>query len=160
MTAITRCEQCNEWTQGYHLCLDDTTPLNLTQPIYTPPAAVKPARNGNQGTRGTKDHEREAEIVRLYTDGATAADLAPQYGVTPSRIRQIVRRNGVSRREGVQKVVRSPDVIAEMIELYAQDWSLAAIAKHIHINQGTVPKILRAHGVTIRPARNVKRVAS
>lgn len=57
--------------------------------------------------------ERNAEICKLYQDGATIPALATQFGISRQRIRQIVRAGGVWQRATTRPVFLGVDVTQE-----------------------------------------------
>lgn len=47
-----------------------------------------------------RDHEREARMTELYRGGSTLQEIGTAFGLTRERVRQILKRAGVTRKDG------------------------------------------------------------
>jgi hypothetical protein len=88
-------------------------------------------------------------LVDGYRAGATAKDLAIEFGVHRTTVTQHLQRNGVPlRRRGLD----DPQ-IDQAVHLYRQGWSLARIGTSLSVDAHTVRTALRARGVQMRDTR-------
>ena len=106
------------------------------------PAADRPDR---QRRLGPDDIGR---LVAGYNAGATAKDLAAEYGIHRRTVAAHLERAGVLRRR--QGLV-DPAKVREAGELYEQGWSTDRLAAHYRLSQHSVNVALRQAGITIRP---------
>lgn len=58
------------------------------------------------------DSGRDADIIELYSDGNTLQKIGSIYGVSRERIRQILKRNGFTRKDGGESVKAAPNKLA------------------------------------------------
>ena len=108
----------------------------------TAPAADRPERRRRLGA---DDVDR---LVAAYSAGATAKDLAAEYGIHRRTVAAHLTRAGALRRR--QGLV-APAKVREAAELYEQGWSTARLAARYRVSQHSVTVALRQAGVTIRP---------
>ena len=113
-------------------------------------AAKRPPPEG--GALRAANTDRDAEIVRLYQEGANCRELADRFGVARTRVSQIVRRAGVRmRRRGGAYRIYSEEEATEVVRLYTKEnLSQNAIALHMGFSQPVVSRILNAAGVETR----------
>jgi DNA-directed RNA polymerase specialized sigma24 family protein len=88
-----------------------------------------------------------AALVTAYAAGATTAELAQQFGVSRTAVKDLLHRQHV--------VVRGPQGLPaedapEAARLYESGWLLRQIAEKFGVSQGTVRRKLLARGVVMR----------
>ena len=96
--------------------------------------------------------DRIAEIISRYESGDAPISIARDIGISPGRIRRILRKAGVQLR-GRSEVNRSEIAtgrIAEITNRYESGDSTASIARDLDISPGTVNKALREAGIRVR----------
>lgn len=127
-----------------------------TSAIHSLLARLKIDRHPN-GRRPTLDIDVSA-IIREYEAGATAPDLAQRYSCTPKRIRAILDRNNVRRRDDraqhsgawQRKLAADPLLVDEICTRYAQGATVADLATFTGHGRRQITNLLRDAGVTIR----------
>lgn len=107
------------------------------------------------------DAQDERGIIRRYLAGETAVELAAKYECTPKRIRQILDRNGIQRRDdralhsGGHPRKYDDDTIREVIRLYVDEHlSRNTVAQRLGIPYKTVCTIMMRAGVTARQGQS------
>lgn len=60
---------------------------------------------------------RTAQIIAMYRSGSTLNEVGQEFGIARERARQILRREGVSSKEGGKAVKNAPTHAARMIRL-------------------------------------------
>jgi len=100
------------------------------------------------------DSEQEAQLLKMYQDGQSAARIARQFGVNAQTVRAALIRQGVdpSRRSGYFK-----DLTLTQVLQMAEDYKLGATHEELAVKYGVahssaVSLILKRVGVQARPA--------
>jgi hypothetical protein len=91
---------------------------------------------------------RNAAIVRERLQGATLQEIADRYGLTRERVRQIVKRHGVSREEAFvarrsQERARAEQHADRLLEAYRQGRDLSVAAREFGISRPEADAVLR-----------------
>jgi hypothetical protein len=88
-----------------------------------------------------------ADIRASYEVGATTNHIANRYGISKTRVANLLREQDVTiRRQGLTE-----EQATEAATLYAVGRSLAWLAGRYEVSPMTISKALRRHGVTLRP---------
>lgn len=53
-----------------------------------------------KGVRTHLDHERDQALVSLYRQGKTLKEIGDAHSLSRERVRKIMRRNGVTKKDG------------------------------------------------------------
>jgi hypothetical protein len=94
----------------------------------------------------------------------TAAEIADRYGLTQSRVQQLLRRCGIARRparprpewlEAERAQRRPPELVDEIVRLYRSGLSRKATAGHLDVSAEAVDDVLRRAGVDFRGRRKL-----
>lgn len=116
-----------------------------------------PRRRGRTARAGVVDVD-EAAVLVDYNLGCTAPQLAEQYGCTPKRIRSILERHGVQRRDdraahsgGANRFHPEPEVVDELRAAYEQGATIDELGNRFGHGRRQITRVLREAGVTIRP---------
>jgi transposase-like protein len=86
------------------------------------------------------------EVIERYLAGETANALASIYDVNPATVFAILQRAGIKSR---YRILTDRD-IAAATEMYENGQSLASIARHFDVSDGTVLHAFRRHVVPTR----------
>jgi len=88
-----------------------------------------------------------AALIRSYEAGATTTQLAQQYGVSATAVKDLLhcRDVVVRRRVGLQ-----PLEVDEAVRFYESGWQLREIAQKFDASQENVRRRLLERGVTMR----------
>ena len=86
------------------------------------------------------------EVIDRYLAGETANALASIYDVNPATVFAILQRAGIKPR---YRILTDGD-IAAATAMYQNGQSLASIAKHFGVSDGTVIHAFRRHGIPTR----------
>lgn len=113
----------------------------------------KLARGGQQALRSapTKPARRlgpaeVASLVERYQAGATARQLAGEFGIHRVTVGKLMRREGVRLRlDGLD-----PSQVEKAAQLYARGWSSARIGAQLGVAPSTVWRGLVGQGVRVR----------
>lgn len=95
-------------------------------------------------------------MATLYTYGLTLQQIADVHQISRERVRQILRKHGVTslgRRPGTGRTVMIEDVAREALRLAAAGVHMAEIGRRIGVEAGTVRKFLREQGVSVTKHR-------
>jgi hypothetical protein len=106
-----------------------------------------------------REHGRtlpDEQIVRLYVSGETADRIALRAGCCGVTVLQIIRRAGVPVRKPGAPPTHKPRAIsdAEIIRRYRAGDPGPRLADAAGCTPGTVYRVLRQHGVEVRPPPN------
>lgn len=102
-------------------------------------------------TRSVRQHQRRLgpdeieSLLEAYRAGTFIDDIAHQFGIHPTTVWAIVKRQGQPSRAGV--IDRN---LAEACQLYEQGWSAARIGQRFGVAGDTVRRVLTKSGVTMR----------
>lgn len=108
----------------------------IPRPVVTRPAP--------RAKRLTSDEI--ADLCNKYLAGRQAFELAKEFGVHPTTVAAVLKREGVEiRQRGL-----SSEQIDEAEGLYRDGWSLARIGQHFNVDHGTVWHQLKKRGVKMR----------
>jgi len=101
--------------------------------------------------------EAEAELTRRYADGEAIESLCEAFGVHPTTVQTIVRRNGGNvRPTGAPQRRWVEEQVDEMHRLWTTEkWSQTRIAAAFETTQIAVSRALRARGIETHPRPNV-----
>lgn len=87
---------------------------------------------------------RDAEILRLYHDGALLKDIAKAVGVAPNTISVILPRLGIARPTKLQKRWRDrPDETSKILALWESGLCVSQIAERIGGNWHSVENVIK-----------------
>ena len=86
------------------------------------------------------------EMVALYRSGATAREVAREFGVHRQTVARHLQSAGVMRKPGL-----SDDQAEQAEALYLSGLTLSEVADRFGVSQGTVGRYLRNRGVELRP---------
>lgn len=87
------------------------------------------------------------ELVELYEDGMTPAELGERFGIYHRTVTaHLVRRSVPLRRRGL-----APEQVSEAVGLYEDGLTLMEIGRKFGVSQEAVRRSVAAAGVTIRP---------
>ena len=89
----------------------------------------------------------KAEIIQRYQAGENTNCLAAAYGCHRNTISNTLKKAGIDVTIRKIGVVFDPK---EAVELYAKGWKSKDIGKRLGVNELTIRKCLREHGVKIR----------
>lgn len=89
----------------------------------------------------------QAEVIRLYSSGATSTALAEDFKVAKSTILRILRKNCVV----VRRQPMSSKQVKEAKRLYESGLSLSEVAEQMKVNQETMRVAIIKAGVELRP---------
>jgi DNA-binding CsgD family transcriptional regulator len=107
-------------------------------------------RGENSTARRKIKPEQEPELIQLYLEGATLAQLAEKYGCQLVPVRNVLLRAGVSMRKrggAIRSFSRSPEFQQQVQVLWSQGLSQTSIGKQLGCSQGVVSNVLRALGI-------------
>lgn len=97
--------------------------------------------------------EEIARLVTGYRAGATARELAGEFGIHRKTVTAHLRREGVAiRSRGLQ-----PSEVDEAARLYGQGWSTVRLGKKFAVSNHTVSAALRNAGIPIRTRSRAER---
>ncbi len=103
-------------------------------------------RGENGAARRKIRPEQEADVVRLYNEGATLAELGSKYGCTPTAVSKTLRRLGVQRhRKAVSPYRNDPAFTSKVLDLRQEGLSLTQIAGEIGVGVAPVARVVRDH---------------
>ena len=92
------------------------------------------------------DPHQVKDVTKGYRTGATAKELAEQFGLHRTTVTAILQRQGVEpRQRGL-----SGAQVAEACRLYPEGWSLARLADRYGVDDMTVRRYLLQAGVVMR----------
>jgi len=94
--------------------------------------------------------EKEAEVIRLYQDGLPTAAVSGKTGVTEREVRRVVREAGITRPPGRLPEPADPGTAAEVIGLYRDGLSAAAVSGKAGVTEEAVCRLVRGAGI-MRP---------
>lgn len=86
-------------------------------------------------------------LIRSYEAGATTAQLAEQYSVSATAVKDLLHRAGVAVRRSSGLNL---DDVSEATRLYESGWLLREIAQKFDVSQEDVRRKLLASGVVMR----------
>lgn len=122
-------------------------------------AARQPARRRRRSHRGTDVDE--AAVVREYLAGDTAPAIAKRHGCQPKRVRDILDRNNIERRDdrrghsGGRPRKYDDTVIAEVRRLYVdKQLSRQEVAAELGIPYKSVQTIMTREGIPARQGQS------
>lgn len=104
------------------------------------------------GVRALHEDARDREIVRIYRDeGLAAPGIGIVFRLSPSRIWQILNRQGVTRQQrgGVVRAL-SPRQSRQVKVLRAGGWTVAEIEAHLRIPKSLVQETCRGYPPELR----------
>lgn len=101
-------------------------------------------RPSKQAQKRLSGHEA-AKLIGAHKAGTRVKELAIQFGIHRDTVHNILTREGVLRRRGIQ-----PDDVPEVVRLYQDGWALARLATKFDVSSSTVNRTLRQAGVPIR----------
>lgn len=107
---------------------------------------AKHGRASTEGRRRWQPHaiqrrlseEERASIVREYTEGARAGQLAEAFGISETAVLDLLKRAGVPRRNGKL----NPEQVAEMRRLRESGWTYASIGSQFGVTKTAAMKRL------------------
>ena len=105
------------------------------------PVVTRPAPRAKRLTS-----EETADLCRQYLDGRQAFELAKSFGVHPTTVTAILKREGIEIRQRGLTLAQ----VDEAGKLYRDGQSLARIGQHFRVDQGTVWHQLKKRGVKMR----------
>lgn len=88
------------------------------------------------------------KIIQLKQNGCSNSDLANMFGVTKSRIWQILRQNGIES-TNERYLNFSEDDCKQIVELYLQGVSVAKIGKIFGCSRNPIKKVLNNNGIRL-----------
>ncbi|MFH5230817.1 hypothetical protein [Antrihabitans spumae] len=88
-------------------------------------------------------------MIDKYRNGATANELADQFGLHRQTVSAHLRREDVALHS---RVKMTPEIVAKATTLYAEGWSTVRIGEKLGLGPSTVGKALKRAGVRMRPA--------
>jgi lambda repressor-like predicted transcriptional regulator len=111
------------------------------------PQAGRPTRSVRPPKQAQKrlDTEGVTELVAAYKAGGGVKDLAARFGIHRDTVHNVLDREGVLRRRGLQ-----PEGLSVAVCLYEDGWSLARLAVEFDVSPSTVNRALREAGVAVR----------
>ena len=115
------------------------------------------ARRSNREAHGGLDPEQAAEVCSRYEEGENTIQLGKAFGVSSVTIRNILDRNGVTRRslsEACGWVTSEQE--AEVCRRYEEGESTIQLGKAFGFTDGTIGRILNRNGVTRRSLSEAK----
>jgi hypothetical protein len=90
--------------------------------------------------------EDVAEIAHQYEAGETTQQVGARYGISKTRVANVLREQGVAiRRQGL-----NDDQVSEVAKLYAGGRSLAWLGARYDVSHTTVATALRRQGFQLR----------
>jgi DNA-binding CsgD family transcriptional regulator len=103
--------------------------------------------------RGGLPPEVEPEVCRRYLQGESTIELSKALGVSPTNIRNILKRNGVQRRSAI--VARGgllPEAEAEVCRRYQQGESTIELSREFSVRDTTIGNVLKRNHIERRSA--------
>ncbi|WP_410665514.1 helix-turn-helix domain-containing protein [Amycolatopsis sp. lyj-84] len=97
---------------------------------------------------GDSPGPREAELVRLYNDGATIHSLAQRYGLSYQKVRTTLLAAAVTFRP---PKIQLPPTPPGLVNAYLSGRSIRQLADIHGMSYNQTRRILLAEGVTLRP---------
>jgi Mor family transcriptional regulator len=100
--------------------------------------------------------ERNRRMVRDWQDGSTITQIAQRYGLSLNWTGRLLRRNGADLPEtgrGIKLDLDAEQIAAE----YSDGATVRAIADTHAVSYGKIYRLLRQHGVPMRPRGGGKR---
>ena len=85
-------------------------------------------------------------MVARYKEGATAYELADEFGCNRVTVSERLKKAGITMR--LQSP--SPEVVDEMVRLYKSGLSLVKVGNEVGFGASTAHNLLRARGVVTR----------
>lgn len=111
-------------------------------------------RGENSTARRKIKPEQEPELIQLYMDGATLAQLAEKYGCHLVPVRNVLLRAGIQMRQrggAIKSFSRSPEFRQRVCQLWGEGLSQTSIGKELGCSQGVVSSVLLAEGIRCKP---------
>jgi DNA-directed RNA polymerase specialized sigma24 family protein len=107
-------------------------------------------RTRSEALRGLSS-KAEAEVCRRYVDGESTVQLGAEFGVTPSSIGKILKRNGTKCRN-LSEAQRSlsPEAEAEVCRRYLAGENTTQLGAAFGVHAATIGKILKRNGTKCR----------
>jgi DNA invertase Pin-like site-specific DNA recombinase len=98
--------------------------------------------------------EIERGILRRHSEGATAVEIAEEWGISSITVGKVLNRNGVTQDRGRGTRQRTSEVVAaEVIRLYTEEeMGGSGIRNRLGLSHATIYKILRRNGIPTRRA--------
>lgn len=132
--------------------------LASMEPADIPRRAPSPAPRRRRSGMSGKAVDEHA-IVAEYLDGDTAPVIATRHGILANRVRAILDRHGVERRDdrasrsgGANRFVADPELVADVRRRYVEAGeSTTAIGKTLGVDRRVISRILTDAGVSLRP---------
>jgi len=95
------------------------------------------------------------ELVALYGEGLSVAELARKFGIySRTAAAHLVRRSVPLRQRGI-----APEDAPEAVRLYKSGLTLMEVGLRLGVSQGTARRVVAAEGVEIRPRGRRAQVA-
>jgi Mor family transcriptional regulator len=94
--------------------------------------------------------ERNRRMVRDWQDGSTITQIAQRYGLSLNWTGRLLRKNGADLPEtgrGIKLDLDADRIVTE----YAEGATVRTIADKHHVSYGKIHRLLREHGVPMRP---------
>ncbi|MBB3041191.1 hypothetical protein [Nocardioides soli] len=123
------------------------------------------ARRAPRSRRSSAVTVDEQAIIREYKAGDTAPTIARRHGIGPKRVRDILDRHGIARRDdrathsgGRNKLHLTDQHRETIVRRYVVDQAaIGKISRDTGHGRHTITAILKDAGVTIRPAAHLAR---
>jgi len=134
------------------------------RPQYEKP--IGPRRRATGGPRDTTRPVDDAQVITDYQAGQTPPTIAKNLGVTPKRIRAILDRAGIDRRDDRAGHSRGrprkydDHTRAEVARLYLEGYSRRQVADVLGVPYKTVVTIMVRDGIQPREHQNGRRDGS
>lgn len=133
------------------------------QPVDPPAGFVVHQRR--RAPRSNATPVDEQQLIAAYQAGATPPQLATEYGIGAKRVRAILDRHGIERRDdraghsgGQNKIITDePALRDEVVRRYTAGESTVAIAADHDCSAKLINSVLRRAGVDLRPQAHVGR---
>lgn len=109
-------------------------------------------QNVGDGCRKIKNQDI-IDMIELYRSGCTCREIGDKYGVSYSRVNQIMRANNIERTDTKIKKCQYADVV----QMYNDGYTSRQIAQKYNCCQGVVSKILRRCGAEMRTSSQYNR---
>lgn len=91
--------------------------------------------------------EQIAEIIKLYGEGMSPAEIGEKFGILNNSVTRMLRKRGIDRNQ----LTRVPqDQINLIIEEYNKGVSSEVIAEKLNIDGSTVCRILKRYNIPVR----------
>lgn len=151
--------------ESLHLAAELARPRQASGAQAPAPRSPRPASQKPPARRGHRGSEvDEVAVVREYQAGDTAPTIADRHGIGPNRVRRILERHGVERRDdratangGHNRITPAPELVAELVRRYVDEGStISDLAEAHQVHRRVMTRILVDAGVTIRPAAHLR----